>query len=61
MYGQYEFEHDIRRAFCPCARCTANRLLIHKDKTRQAIFSFDATSLGIYIGIAKQYQNGELD
>ena len=61
MYGQREFEHDIRRAFCPCARCTALRLMIHEEKARRVTFSFDATSLGIYIGIAKRYQNGELD
>ncbi len=60
MYGRYEFNHDIRRAFCACARCTANRLLIHEENADRIVFKFEARPLGTYLDMAKQYQNGEL-
>ncbi len=61
MARQHEFKHDIRRAFCPCAKCTAGRLLIHEDNADRIVFEFKAGPLGIYLDMAKQYQNGELD
>ena len=55
------FPHNIRRAFCPCAKCTALRLMIHEENARRVTFNFNARPLGTYLEMAKRYQNGELD
>tara|TARA_R110000765_G_scaffold116382_1_gene209523 strand:- start:305 stop:478 length:174 start_codon:yes stop_codon:yes gene_type:complete len=53
--------HDLRAAFCRCAKCTAARLIIHDENADRIVFEFKARQLGTYLDMAKQYQNGELD
>jgi hypothetical protein len=55
-------KHDLRAAFCRCAKCTAARLIIHEDNAApKHVYEFKAKQLGTYLDMAQQYQNGELD